>query len=69
MTTQELYNNANALCNAIDSSIRERSKELNGCGSDLRYIQLGKLQEAYERAADARQLLTAINRHEQNIKD
>ena len=69
MTTQELYNKTNALCNDIDSSIRERSKELNCCGSDLRYIQLGKLQEAYERAADARELLTAINRHEQDLKD
>jgi hypothetical protein len=66
MTTQELYKKANDLCNSIDSSIRERAKELHCCGSDLRYIQLGKLQEAYERAADSRQLLSAIDNHEKN---
>jgi hypothetical protein len=62
MTTQELYSRTNSLCNDLDSALRERSLKLSGVGADSRFIQLGKLQEAFELVADARTIISAVNR-------
>lgn len=61
MTTQELYNEANSLCNSLDSHIKSMSREIGVCGADTRFIRLGKLNEAYEKAADTRELLSEVN--------